>query len=205
MAADLVVPITYRKGSGGQHSQNLRMYKQEPHNRTARRNLTALFAYFCLHHINCVKAAADVDRFTHVCFVPSTKNPSQDVHPLEETLGDKVRSLRDIRLSVNQQVPSESRSFHKDWFEVGVIPEQGSQTAVLLLDDTWVTGARAQSAAYCLKQAGAHKVVVLVLARQINPDYGHSKPLVERISKAPYEMDSCAFHLSDMIPAPRSP
>ncbi|WP_143832967.1 MULTISPECIES: hypothetical protein [Nocardiopsis] len=188
------MPITYRKGSEGQHSQNLRMYKQVPANKAAATNLTALFAHFCQNHITCVKAAADVEHFTHVCFVPSTKNRSQARHPLEEALASKVRSLRRISVGVNPDVQPDSRSFNSDWFVVQSIPDPQPQTDVLLIDDTWVTGSRAQSVAYQLKRSGARRVVIMVLARQIQPGYGPARPLVERISSVPYDMDICAFH-----------
>ncbi|MCY9786274.1 phosphoribosyltransferase [Nocardiopsis sp. EMB25] len=189
-----MVPITYRNGSTGQHSQALRMYKQSPESRPARTNLAALFADFCLNHIVCVRAAAEVDRFTHVAFVPSTKNSRQTTHPLEETLASTVRSLRRIPLAVNPDVPSDSRDFNEDWFCLDGIPDPSSPTDVLLIDDTWVTGARAQSAAYRLKRAGARRVVTVVLARQIQPTFQHAKPLLERITSVPYDPDTCAFH-----------
>jgi hypothetical protein len=192
--ADLVVPITYRNGFSGQHSRALRMYKEFPESRPARTNLAALFDDFCLNHVMCVKAAADVDKFTHVSFVPSTKRPKQVTHPLEETLSWTVRRLRRIPLAVNPSVPSDSRDFHEDRFHLDEVPDPGSPTDVLLIDDTWVTGARAQSAAYRLKQAGARKVVTIVLARQINPAFSDAKPLIDRIMAAPYDPDSCAFH-----------
>lgn len=43
---------------------------------------------------------------------------------------------------------------------------------VLVVDDTWATGSRAQSAALALKSAGAEAVTVLVLARWLNPQDG---------------------------------
>ena len=39
---------------------------------------------------------------------------------------------------------------------------------VLLLDDTWASGASAQSAAAALKQAGAGSVAVVVIGRHVN-------------------------------------
>ncbi len=41
---------------------------------------------------------------------------------------------------------------------------------VLLLDDTYVSGARAQSAAAALRLAGAASVVVVALGRVLRPD-----------------------------------
>ncbi len=40
---------------------------------------------------------------------------------------------------------------------------------VLVVDDTWVSGGSAQSAAAALKLAGARRVAVVVLGRHVNP------------------------------------
>jgi orotate phosphoribosyltransferase len=40
---------------------------------------------------------------------------------------------------------------------------------VLLIDDTWVSGASAQSAAAALKAAGARRVALVVLGRHVDP------------------------------------
>ena len=42
---------------------------------------------------------------------------------------------------------------------------------VLLLDDVFTTGARSQSAAYALEEAGAAVPAIVVVARRINPDW----------------------------------
>ena len=43
---------------------------------------------------------------------------------------------------------------------------------VLLVDDIWTTGARAQTAAAALLAAGASTVAALVIGRFINPGFG---------------------------------
>jgi orotate phosphoribosyltransferase len=42
---------------------------------------------------------------------------------------------------------------------------------VLLLDDVYTTGARAQSAAFALRAAGAVVPAVLVIGRRVNPEW----------------------------------
>lgn len=53
----------------------------------------------------------------------------------------------------------------------GYIPIAHRPTRVMLLDDVLTTGARINSAAYALAQAGHRVVRGMVLARRINPDY----------------------------------
>ena len=50
-------------------------------------------------------------------------------------------------------------------FECDVVPPPH----VLVIDDTWATGGRAQSLVLSLRDAGASHVSVLVLARWLNP------------------------------------
>lgn len=191
--ADLVVPITYRNGSDGQHSHDLRMYKKTPGSEAARNNLAALFLDFCMVHIPCVKRAAGIAAFSHVAFVPSTKRPGHP-HPLQTLLAQTVRSLHRIELEVNTDIDPRSRKFHEDWFLLGEIPAPRSETDVLLIDDTWVTGARAQSAAHRIKQAGARTVVTVVLARQVDPAFRAARPLIDRITEEPFDPAVCAVH-----------
>ena len=49
----------------------------------------------------------------------------------------------------------------------GMLVQGGSD--VLVVDDTWVSGGSAQSAAAALKLAGARRVAVVVLGRHVNP------------------------------------
>jgi hypothetical protein len=68
---------------------------------------------------------------------------------------------------------------------------------ILLLEDLWVTGARAQSMAHALKQAGATTVVTVALGRQINHDHLPSRPLLEAARRASFDLDRCA--IDDLI------
>jgi orotate phosphoribosyltransferase len=66
--------------------------------------------------------------------------------------------------------------------------------AVLLIDDTWTTGASVQSAAAALKTAGAGPVGVVVIGRHINDDYGANARRLKELSR-PFEWERCALHL----------
>ena len=79
-----------------------------------------------------------------------------------------VRSCLDlplIRLSIAPEV-MHIRGVDADWLRV-----TGSVAGadVLVLDDTWVSGGSAQSAAAALKLAGARRVAIVVLGRHVNP------------------------------------
>lgn len=69
----------------------------------------------------------------------------------------------------------------RDGYETAPVPGRGAADSegaggasvlrVLLVDDVYTTGARANSAAYALRAAGHQVAGLLVLARRVNPDY----------------------------------
>ncbi len=169
--ADLATPLTYRLGYtyDNQAAHDLRAYKAVPPSSEAQLRLTCLFWHFCQRHLVCMKERLGITGFTHVAFVPSTRR-ARSVHPLQAMLSPMIPLPR-AELALNEGIDPSRRAVHTGWFTADpVAPVDERPTAVLLIDDTWVTGARVQSAAHCLKNAGAEKVAVLVLARQINPE-----------------------------------
>jgi hypothetical protein len=72
--------------------------------------------------------------------------------------------------------------------------ERSGPGAVLLLDDSWVSGASAQSAAAALKRAGARHVAVVVLGRHVDPADPLGGPLAARLGPRPYDPAGCAVH-----------
>jgi hypothetical protein len=85
----------------------------------------------------------------------------------------------------------QGRDLDLDRFQVLGRPAGAS---VLLLDDTWVSGASAQSAAAALKLAGARHVAVIVLGRHVNPADAASAPLLAGLAAARYDPSACAVH-----------
>ncbi len=85
----------------------------------------------------------------------------------------------------------QGRDLDLDRFEVLGRPAGAS---VLLLDDTWVSGASAQSAAAALKLAGARHVTVVVLGRHVNPADPASAALLASLRPARYDPSICAVH-----------
>ncbi|HET9081332.1 MAG TPA: hypothetical protein VFO01_12565 [Trebonia sp.] len=98
-----------------------------------------------------------------VAVVPSGQG-RPGAHPLVSIVRSCV-SLPLIRLSI---VPGviHVRGVDADWLRV-----TGSVAGadVLVVDDTWVSGGSAQSAAAALRLAGARRVAIVVLGRHVNP------------------------------------
>ncbi|HEY1827134.1 MAG TPA: hypothetical protein VGF87_03900 [Acidimicrobiales bacterium] len=158
-------------------------YKEAPVAEVRRRaaaTVDALFTRFLTQHRRCVfellKGPVSV-----VLPVPSSSRPGPP--PL-----DRIRGLSDHVLRATEwlcegpplwcpgalertEVPVGHMAAHPEAFEVpawaGPIV---AHSRILLLDDTYVSGARAQSAAAALRLAGAWRVLIVPIGRVIRPD-----------------------------------
>ncbi|MBO4140210.1 hypothetical protein J5U46_08650 [Micromonospora tulbaghiae] len=63
---------------------------------------------------------------------------------------------------------------------------------VLILEDTWTTGARTQSLAHALKVAGATTVAAVVLGRHVDPNYAPARQLLNTIASPVFDTTRCA-------------
>lgn len=115
--------------------------------------------------------------------------PSGQGRPRAHPLVSLVRSCVDLpfaRLAVAAP-QAHARDVNPGWVRVadragGRVPVlDGAQ--VLVVDDTWVSGGSAQSAAAALKLAGARRVAVVVLGRHVNPADQRSAAFLEAIGK----------------------
>jgi hypothetical protein len=61
---------------------------------------------------------------------------------------------------------------------------------VLVVDDTWVSGAKSQSAALALKDAGAARVTVLCVTRWLRHDWPDHRQLIDTLDE-PYDAMCC--------------
>jgi hypothetical protein len=134
----------------------------------------SLTAAFLRAHADCVAALAG-GRPHFVLPVPSTVRPGgSPIARVPELAADVESALPGVRWTgllcrtsepVGHMQPS-ARAF-------AVPPTLRCRVAgrrLLLLDDTYVSGARSQSAAAALRRAGASSVVVVVLGRVLRPD-----------------------------------
>ncbi|RKF25777.1 phosphoribosyltransferase [Micromonospora globbae] len=180
MQADIVAPIAYSIARA-QHDHNLIIYKSAQPSAVAMGNLSSLTVLYLAYHWDCFAAALG-GAFTHVVTVPSTRG-RQGEHPLETIVARRM-PLPVLRPVPNSAYGADDRNFYRDRFYLP--PGSATGGRVLLLDDTWTTGGRVQSLAFALKAAGAVAVAAVVIGRRVNPDYGPSKPLVDRLRAAPW-------------------
>ena len=76
--------------------------------------------------------------------------------------------------------------------------------SVLLIDDTWTTGANAQSAAGGLRTSGAEAVAVLVIGRHVNQDFAANTARVNALTR-PFDWSTCAIQRERRDSNPRPP
>jgi hypothetical protein len=187
LLADAVVPICYAV-KGTDYAAALWRYKSLPvPSASARTVLLALLLAFLNDHGGCVWRRAGMPLPDLLAVVP-TGFGRPGPHPLLGLISPYLR-LPLIPLAIR---PGEQgRDLRVDRFVVGQ-PADGA--SVLLLDDSWVSGASAQSAAAALKLAGARRVAAVLLGRHINPADPGAGPFAARLTVRPYDSSSCAVH-----------
>ena len=191
---DLIAPISYSVG-GEQLHHALASYKRLTGG-PARRFTVELAAVLWRHlerHEGCVAHAttAGTTRFELVTTVPSTDPRRDEQHPLLTVVGELTGPTRDRyeRLLRRSDATVNPREFHPEKY-TPVRRIDGA--SVLLIDDTWTTGANAQSAACALKAAGARTVAAVVIGRHLNRDWGSNNSRLNA-SQTPFSWEECAF------------
>jgi hypothetical protein len=194
LLADGVVPVSYAV-KGTAWAADLWRYKSgRAPDASARAWLRALMLVFLRDHGTCVWRQAAMPPPTHLGVVP-TGCGRPGPHPLLRLVGPYLGlPLAALAIRPGRQ----GRDLDPDRFAAGRLPDAAS---VLLLEDSWVSGASAQSAAAALKQAGARQVAIVVAGRHLNTADPHAAPLAARLTSAPYDPSVCAVH----PPADREP
>lgn len=161
----------------------------------AARQLSMILWRFLVGHEPCLAAAAGVDRFQVVATVPSSDPARDERHPLRWIVGELVgptraRHQRLLRRSDIEVIP---RRFDARRFEA---VRSLAGEAVMLIDDTWTTGASAQSAAAALKAAGAGEVAAVVIGRHLNREWHDND---RHLDALPFDWRKCALCASGRL------
>jgi phosphoribosylpyrophosphate synthetase len=181
LLADAVAPVGYAV-RGGPLAEDLRRYKSDraaaAEVAAAAARLRELLAGFLARRGPSVWAAAGMAGGPAAVAVVPSGQGRPGAHPLAGLVRSCV-ALPRVRLAV---VPAEihTRGVNPHWVRVGD-PVAGRD--VLVVDDTWVSGGSAQSAAAALKLAGARRVAVVVLGRHLNPADPASARFLAEIAK----------------------
>jgi hypothetical protein len=149
--------------------------------------LLALLLIFLHDHGPCVWRHAGMAGPGRLAVVP-TGCGRPGPHPLLELTAPYLRLPR-TRLVMWPGRQGRDLDIHRFTAERTV-----ARADVLLIDDTWVSGASAQSAAAALKLAGARRVAIVVLGRHLDPAHPPAGELLARLRPDPYDPSRCAVH-----------
>ena len=198
---DLVLPITFSIDGGAMHNA-LRGYKDgwsgdasdQLKNRYTSQ-LAAVLTRFVRTHEACAARRLGVARFDVVSIVPSESLERWRLQWIVET-GCRPLNDRFERLLEPTVVAAAGKRF--DAGRYTGTRQVAPGTAVLLVDDTWTSGASAQSAAAALRAAGVRKIALIVFGRHIQPawepEYGSGVTNAEVLKRPPpWRWEVCAL------------
>jgi predicted amidophosphoribosyltransferase len=189
---DAVSPISYSVANEQLHHA-LAGYKRPP-DVVAERFRLELAAVLWRHlakHESCLAQAVGIQAFDLVTPVPSSTPERGQTHPLHQIVGELIGVTRGRyeRLLRRSPIPVEPRTFSTDKYAAtSALPGR----SVLLIDDTWTTGANAQSAAATLKCAGAGPVAAVVIGRHVNREWHQNDQRLRRLA-TPFDWGRCVI------------
>lgn len=199
-ALDAMLAISYSVG-GEQFHHALASYKRL--SGAAATSLTfalaAILWRFLSRHERCLARRVGVGSFPAVTVVPSSSRRCDVRHPLVRIVAELVETTRDRFLPLLAQAggrPMAPHTFSPSKFKA-LRPLNGEP--ILLIDDTWTTGANAQSAAASLQAAGSGPVAALVLGRHVNRRFRQNDHHLEELA-GHFEWGSCALCLQEGPP-----
>jgi hypothetical protein len=184
-----MVAISYSVGGEYLH-HILADYKRAggPQAEAAAEQVETMLSLFLARHEQCVARAAGTAGFDLVTTVPSSDPQRDRRHPLRRIVSSiQETSDRHERLLARTSQPVVARRFSDHRYRT-VRPLSGEH--VLLIDDTWTTGASVQSAAAALKTAGAGTVSAVVIGRHLNRGWYENDKHLETLQ---FDWSRCAL------------
>jgi hypothetical protein len=169
LLADVVAPVAYAV-KGGRLAGDLWRYKSSSAGAAeAGARLAAMLARFLREHSDQVWRAAGMAADPELAAMVPSGQGRPGPHPLLGIVGSCV-DVPVVPLAAAPGAAARARGLAvgvaAGWLTVGGAVAGAS---VLLVDDTWVSGASAQSAAAALKAAGARRVALVVIGRHVDP------------------------------------
>jgi hypothetical protein len=189
---DAMIPVSYSVAREQLHHA-LAKYKRLS-GEVARRltiELAAVLWRFLAEHERCLATAAGVDALELVTTVPSGDRGRDEHHPLRWMAGEVIglTGERHQRLLERSAIEAPRREFDARRFRT---TRRLDGQSVLLIDDTWTTGASAQSAAAALKSAGAGSVAAVVIGRHLNREWHENDRRLRGITR-PFDWSRCGL------------
>lgn len=134
--------------------------------------------------------AAEIDRFPVITTVPSSSSGRAGAHPLVTLVSGIVVGSADRYRDLLAAAPTPvgQREFTEDRY---IARARLSGEPVLVIDDTWTTGAHAHGAAAALKAAGAGPVAVVAIGRWYHPEEPLNAVVERQLKARKWSWDEC--------------
>lgn len=182
--ADLVVTLVYAI-KGGQSAHLMHTYKTPAATKTGLDQLRLLLSSALILHGECIESSVG-SRASALAVVPSTRAPRRP-HPLRYIAPSGYSNVELVPGPGFKQTP---RCLVGDLWKVQN-PAAVVGKHVLLIDDTWTTGAHIQSAAVALRASGATAVTAVVLARWLDPGWSPTATFLTTLLGKDYDIFHC--------------
>ncbi|MGW0046139.1 phosphoribosyltransferase [Nocardia cyriacigeorgica] len=188
--ADIVVPLSYAI-NGQQSGTMMRHYKDNgssavraQHSAVVRRLLYVGLA----QHQECIENAVGQVVHRRVA-IPSSAGRS-GLHPFV-AIAQGMRAVAGSPQLVPGGVAVGARDVTASRFAVIPAGTRFDGEHVMVLDDTWTTGSRTQSAAVLLRQLGAVHISVVTVARWIDPNWKDNAKFIRDRLVADFDPKRC--------------
>lgn len=162
--AGAVVPMTVAPNPGPWYTRLAKYKTFHPQYGLVLAALT--FSYLVTHEERIEGALGG--EFDFITVVPSTRGVAPDTQPLRRVLSI-LKPLEEQTETLIRHVPGQVIGRQQYRPEAFVCPDGVNGRRIILLEDTWVTGAKAVSAAGALYESGAESVLIMPIARMVQP------------------------------------
>jgi len=192
LPCETVVPISLYEVPS-QLWLTLRGYKDSPSAQVRsklERDVAVLAARFIRDHGDCIRGSTG--DWDYVTTVPSTSGKHGGVNPLQESFSRVPWLGNQHRQVLGQTAKPPKHNVASD--DSLVTTDDVDGDAILLLDDTFTSGAHAQSAASTLQLGGASVRAIVVIGRVINPGFNENVEEFWNQQRAiPFSFDRCCL------------
>lgn len=153
-----------------------------------------MLALHVLGHLQCIGEQADLP-VTAWVVIPSMKSSKRygGEHPLHSMVSHLLPFLPKVSLCANNET---NRCLNPELLSMEPDKKEAELSHVLLIDDSWVSGGTAQSAAVCLKQAGCKQVSIYCAAHIVRESFiatWNSTPFTSFKTKHHNKMGQCPW------------
>lgn len=124
--------------------------------------------------------------------IPSVRSARRGEHPLHRIVKQIWGSrYREVPIRLPERLHTRPRDYDSNLFTAEPVPPR---THVIVVDDSWTTGANLQSAATALKKAGAAQVSGMVLGRLLRDSWGPTKEFIDSDRfRTPFDPTICPW------------